>query len=161
MNLNLQIYSLKEPNRNIFVVITSDEIVDKLLTTNIKDSLRKDEFEVMIPPEYNARRTLVLRNIDSLITTVDEEELKNDIKQRNSWIKVSEVIKIPNAPKILKVKAETSDMVKVACERGLLIYNQSIPPTSIDKEILYSFFYHPATNAISIIMKLKAVQLQT
>ena len=135
MNLNLLIYSIKEPSRNIFIIITSDEIVDRLLTTKIKESLKKDDFEVLTPPEYNAKRTFVLRNLDSLISTVDPEELKNDLEVRNSWLKVTEVIKLPNAPKILKIKAECSEMVKTATEKGVLIYNQSVPPHNIEREI--------------------------
>ena len=135
MNLNLLIYSLKEVSRNIFLLITSDEIVDRLLTNNIRESLKKDDFEVLTPPEHNAKRTIVLRNIDSLITTIENEELKNDIENRNPWLKVTEIIKIPNAPKILKIKTEGSEMVRAACEKGILIYNQSIPPANVDKEI--------------------------
>ena len=135
MNLNLLVYTLKEINRNIFLIITSDEVADRLITNNIKESLRKDEFEVMTPPEFNAKRTLVLKNIDSLITTVDEEELKNDLENRNQWLKVTEVIKIPNAPKILKVKTEGTEMVKQACEKGILIYNQSVPAYNVEKEV--------------------------
>ena len=133
MNLNLLVYSIREPNRNTFLVITSDDIVDKLLTTKTKDSLKRDDFEVITPPEYNAKRTFVLRNIDSLITTIEEEELKTDLE--NSWLKVTEVIKIPNAPKILKIKAENSEMVRLASERGVLIYNQSIPPQNVEREV--------------------------
>ena len=76
-----------------------------------------------------------MRNIDSLISTIDEEELKVDIEDRNQWIKVTNIIKIPNAPKILKIMVENSEMVKKASESGVLVYNQSIPPTSIEKEV--------------------------
>ena len=134
MNLNLLIYSLKEAGRNIFLLIIF-RILDRLLTNNIRESLKKDEFEVLTPPEHNAKRTIVLRNVNSLITTIDNEELKNDLEHRNSWLKVTEIIKISNAPKILKIKAEGSEMDRLACEKGILIYNQSIPPANVDKEI--------------------------
>ena len=109
--------------------------MDKLLTSKLKDSLKKDDFEIQTPPEYNAKRTLVLRNIDSLISTVESEELKNDLEIRNEWLKVTEVIKLPNAPKIIKIKAESSEMVRMATERGILIYNQSIPPQNVEREV--------------------------
>ena len=112
--------------------------MDKLLTSKLKDSLKKDDFEIQTPPEYNAKRTLVLRNIDSLISTVESEELKNDLEIRNEWLKVTEVIKLPNAPKIIKIKAESSEMVRMATERGILIYNQSIPPQNVERSICVS-----------------------
>ena len=135
MNLNLLVYSIKQPNSQTFILIVSDDILDKLLSTSIKDKLKKDHFEVYIPPEYNANHTIVLRNVDSLISEVENEELKTDLERRNEWIKVTDIIKIPNAPKIIKVRVETTEMVKKAVESGLLIWNQSIPPTSIQKEI--------------------------
>ena len=135
MNLNLLVYTIKQPNNQTFILITSDEVVDRMLSNQIKEKLKSDNFEIFTPPEYNANRTLVLRNIDSLITGIESEELKNDLERRNEWLKVSEVIKIPNAPKILKIRAETTDMVKRAEEKGILIWNQSIPPNNVQKEI--------------------------
>ena len=135
MSLNLLIYTIKQPNSQTFILITSDDIVDRMLSSNIKDKLKQDHFEVFTPPEYNANRTVVLRNIDSLISEIDTEELKNDLERRNEWLKVNEVIKIPNVPKILKLRLETTEMVKKAEDSGILIWNQSIPPSSVQKEI--------------------------
>ena len=135
MQLNLLIFKLEATTRNAFIIVTSDDILEKLLTEKVKEALAKEEFEVTTPPEYNANRTVVLRNIDSLITEVDQEELKLDIERRNEWIKVVEIIKIPTAPKILKLKLENTEMVNRAIEKGMLVYNQSVPPYSIAKEI--------------------------
>ena len=135
MNLNLMIYKILDPSRYYFKIITSEEIIDKLISTSIKEKLRKDDFEVMVPPEYNANKTIVLRNLDSLITEVESEELKEDVERRNPWIKVIEIIKLPNAPKILKIKLENSEMVKMAREKGIMIYNLSVPPYNVDKDI--------------------------
>ena len=134
LTFNLLVYKLEESNRN-FTIITSDEVVDKLLTKNIRETLMKANFEVTTPPEYTANRTVVLRNIEALITSVENEELKQDIERRNDWAKISEIIKIPNAPKILKLRMENTDMVKRATENGMLLYNQSVPAYNISKEI--------------------------
>ena len=122
MTLNLLIYKI-EDNRNFFIVVSSNEIIDKILTEQVKDALRKDDFEVTTPPEYNANRTVVIRNVDSIITELDHEELKLDIERRNEWAKIVEIIKIPTAPKILKLRFENAEMVKKAMEVGMLIYN--------------------------------------
>ena len=57
------------------MLITSDDVVDRLLQASTREKLKQDHFK-MTPPEYNANRTIVLRNIDSLITTVDTDDLR-------------------------------------------------------------------------------------
>ena len=138
MNNNLLVYKIEEQNRNHFVVVSSDEVVEKLLTPKLKEAFRREDFEILTPPQFNAERTVVIRNIDPIITEVDIEELKNDVERRNEWAKITEMIKIPNMPKILKIKFENATMTKAACEKGLLIYNQSVPPANLEKDIFTS-----------------------
>ena len=134
MKLNLLVYQLQVPNRNSMVVISTEEVIENLLSTKVKSKLSAEGFEVITPPEYQANRTFVLRNIDSLITEIDSATLKEDLEERNSWLKVTEIIKIPTAPRILKIKVESAEIVRLATEKGVLIYNQSVPPTNIEKE---------------------------
>ena len=104
------------------------------MTPSIIENLQEDNFEVLTPLEYQANRTIVLRNIDSIISTVDEEELKLDVEQRNEWIKVQEIVKIPNAPKILKIKVENAEMANTALEKGVMVYNLFVPPSAVSKD---------------------------
>ena len=76
MQLNLLVYKLTDTGRNSFVILSSVEVIERILSNSIKENLQKERFEIIIPPEYNASRTIVLRNIDPLITKVDNEELK-------------------------------------------------------------------------------------
>ena len=41
MQNNLMIYKMEEPNRNHFVIISSDEVVEKLLTPKLTDSKKR------------------------------------------------------------------------------------------------------------------------
>ena len=59
---------------------------------------------MLIPPQFNANRTLVVQNVDSIITV--DVDLKNATERRSEWAKITEIIKIPNAPKLLKIKYE-------------------------------------------------------
>ena len=154
LNLNLLVYQLQVPNKNSMVVVSSDEIIEKLMSPSIKDKLGKEGFEVTTPPEFLANRTFVLRNIDTLISEQECDFLKEDIEQRNSWLKVIEVIKIPTAPKILKIRAENAEIVRLATEKGILIFNQSVPANNVEKEIFVKlsicykcYSYHHKTEA--------------
>ena len=134
MNLNLLVYKVEALSRSGFLIISSDDVIERLMTPSVKENLLKDNLEVVTPLEFQANRTIVLRNIDSIITTIDSDELKEDLEQRNDWLKVQEVIKIPTAPKILKIRTENAEMVRAAEEKGILIYNMSVPPSSISRD---------------------------
>ena len=134
MNLNLLVYKVEALSRSGFLIISSDDVIERLKTPSVKENLLRDNFEVVTPLEFQANRTIVLRNIDSIITTIDSDELKEDLEQRNDWLKVQEVIKIPTAPKILKIRTENAEMVRAAEEKGILIYNMSVPPSSISRD---------------------------
>ena len=134
MNLNLLVYKINEVNR-AFIIISSDDVIERLLSQSVREGLKREDFDVQTPPEFLASKTFVIRNIDSMVSIVDEEELRLDLESRNEWLKVEEVIKLPNAPKILKIRAKETQMAKNAVEKGILIYNQSIPPQYISKEI--------------------------
>ena len=134
MILNLLVYKVEELNRSGFLIVSSDEVIEKLMTPSVKENLLKDKSEVLTPLEFQANGTIVLRNIDSIISMVDTDELKSDIEQRNEWLKVQEVIKIPTTPKILKIRAENAEMAKIAEEKGVLVYNLFVPPTSVSRD---------------------------
>ena len=129
MTQNLLVYQLKALN-GAFLVISSDEIIERLLTTNVKESLRKDNSEVQTPLEYVASKTIVIRNIDSMVGEVEAEELKGDLERRNDWLKVEEVVKLPNAPKILKVRVKEISMAKKAFTTNLSL------PTALKRKYL-------------------------
>ena len=75
MNKNLMVYQLKALN-GAFLIISSDEVIEKLVSQNMKDTLRKDNYEVQTPPEFLANKTIVLRNVDSMVSAVSADELK-------------------------------------------------------------------------------------
>ena len=45
MSLNLLVYKLQVPNRNSLVIISNDEVIERLLTDNIKENLSKDGYQ--------------------------------------------------------------------------------------------------------------------
>ena len=55
MTQNLLVYQLKVLS-GAFLIISSDEVIERLLTQTVKDALKKENFEVQIPPEYVANK---------------------------------------------------------------------------------------------------------
>ena len=83
--------------------------MDKLLTEESRMRFRSEGMEIQFPPEYDAARSVILRNVDGIISNMTEEEIEKHI---GVDFKVSKIVKIPNSPHLLKVifhDSETAD----------------------------------------------------
>jgi len=120
--------------KNAYFVIANDQTIE-MMSKECKATFLKHHFEIQDPPEYNAMRTIVIRNVDKQITEFSEEEIKENIENENAWAKIEQVIKIPNAPSILKIRFESTQMAKRALENGLLILFQFMPPRFVERDI--------------------------
>ena len=49
--------------------------MDKLLTDETKQELVAKGLEIVHPPEYDAARTVLLKNVDSMISALEEGEI--------------------------------------------------------------------------------------
>jgi len=101
-----------DDTKNAFFAIANDETIEKLMSTHCKAIFQNHQFEIQDPPEYNAMKTIIVRNIDRQIIDYEEREIKETIERENGWAKVEQVIKLPNAPTITKVRFETTQMAK-------------------------------------------------
>lgn len=107
-----------------FVVICATENdVDKLISCQTVTTLKRHDYEVSIPPHLRAKKSVVLKGLDEDITKHDEEDIKRDIEERNSWANVEEVIKMRNLPHMLKLRFSDIAMAKKATEQGLCSIN--------------------------------------
>ena len=133
--LNAVIYSIKEYNK-IFVIICNDDYCEKLITPDSRNVFFKNKFEVQVPAEFRAKKTIVLKGIDSRITDRSNTDIQQELEDKNKWMKVEEIVEIPNAKGILKLVVSNVQMAKKAIEEGILMFNQSIPPRNIDSETI-------------------------
>ena len=84
------------------------------------------------PPEYESSRTVILRNVDSLVHELSEEEIKDTIENQH---KVRRVVKFPNNKYLLKVIFVTAEAADIATKKGISIGFQKFIGKNIDKEI--------------------------
>jgi len=66
-----------------FYAIANDGTIEKLLSTDCKAIFQKQQFEIRDPPEYNAMKTVTIRNIDQQIINYGESEIIETIKREN------------------------------------------------------------------------------
>ena len=95
--------------KDVFFLITNNINMEKLLTEESRLRFRSKGMEIQFPPEYVAARTLVLRNVDSLISKMTQEEIERHI---GVDFNINKIVKIPNNQHLLKVifhDSETAD----------------------------------------------------
>lgn len=122
-------------NNDSFVVVCADELnVDMLISPKTTTALDKKGFQIAIPPQLKAKKTIILKSLDKRINKETEEDLKTDIENKNTWAKVEEVVKFRNIPYMLKIRFTDIKMAKKAQEQGLKISFFSISPHQIEEE---------------------------
>ena len=78
--------------REAFILIADNQNMDKLLKEEIRQKFAARGLEITYPPEYEASRTVIIKNVDSLISAMSEEEIAGLI---DGNLRVKRVIKIP------------------------------------------------------------------
>ena len=95
--------------KHVFFLITNNVNMDKLLTDESRMRFRSKGMEIQFPTEYDAARTVILRNVDGIISKMTEEEIEGHI---GADFEISRIVKIPNSQHLLKVifhDSETAD----------------------------------------------------
>ena len=80
-------------------------------------------------------KTVIVKEIDSIIDEYEDQEIKNSITSINEWAKVVEVYMFNTESKMVKIQFESTAMALTAAEDGIIILNQRIPARRIEKEI--------------------------
>ena len=120
---------------NAFFVIMDAEQMERALMNEVRERFQRKQLVIITPPESNAWKTVVIRNLDRNIDNYDEEEIMQDIMKYNEWAKVEEIHKFRTTSKMIKVRMSTTQMAQQALKNGIRILHQAIPPRDIEKEM--------------------------
>ena len=119
-------------SKEAFFLITDMKGMDFILRDETRQRLALKGFEVQYPPEFEAERTVMLRNVDSTISAMTEEQIAELIGRD---FKVKKVIKIPNADHLLKIVFDNVANADRAVQDGLKIKFQLFQNRNIEKEV--------------------------
>ena len=123
-------------SKSNFIIIIKDEEIEKIINDDVRTQFRNNDFEVSIPPEYNSKRTVMIKGIDKHFDKLEDRKIKESIETRYPHLRVTEVIKIKNGNfRGLKLKFKTIEMAKSVLDKGIIIGNQSFPSHQIEEEI--------------------------
>ena len=65
-----------------FFVICNDDNCELLLKDETKTNLKKKGFDIQTPPDVEAKRSVIARNVDRYVTDDSAEDIKNNIENR-------------------------------------------------------------------------------
>ena len=119
-------------NKEAFFVITDNKVMDTLLREENRQLFAARGLEIQYPPEYEAARTVLLRNVDNVISAMTEQEITSNI---NKELKIKQVIKTPNSQHMLKIVFNTTEDADKAVRDGLQIKYQRFQGRNIEKEV--------------------------
>lgn len=124
----------KAGNNAGYSIVTQDEELEKITSSGVKEAFSSKGFEVVDPPELNANKTIVVTNADPYILSKTDEEIGNELERTKTGVKVKQVIRLPTARTIFKVRLETSQMAKRCAAEGILLFSQSFPQTAVSQD---------------------------
>ena len=118
-------------SKEAFFLITDNCNMDKLLGEEVKQRLMAVGLEIQHPPEYEAARTVMLKNVDDQISQLTEGEIASLIETE---YRVKRVIKIPNNNHLVKVIFDTAATADKAVKVGITVQFQRFEGKGIEKE---------------------------
>ena len=102
------------------------------MTDETKHKLVAKGFEIVHPPEFDAAQAVLIKNVGSTISALDEGEIAGMIGQN---FEVKRVVKIPNSQHLLKIIFQNSHDADRAIERGIQIQFQRFQGNNIEREL--------------------------
>ena len=129
------------------------DVIEIIFSDGSKEAFRQEGFEVVPPIEYNSMKTLVVKQLDYIIDSFNDENIIDSIEHLNKWAKVESIYKIPSTSKILKIRFQTQQMVQIALDNGIKILHQFISKWNIEKDVFIRL--NPCRNCFQHDHKLK------
>ncbi|KAG7157111.1 hypothetical protein Hamer_G025200, partial [Homarus americanus] len=121
-------------NSFIALFLTEND-VDLLLSSESTRKLKSAKFEVVVPPQLQARKSIVVKRLDKVITEeASEQQLVSDIEHRTQWAKVEEVVKLPRLPSMLKIRFTEIAMAQKANPGGLCLSYYNVNSSQVEQE---------------------------
>lgn len=122
---SFQVYATRIiPAHDEFAVTTRiEKDIDKIFKQDVQEVLNSKRFSPVLPLDQSARRTVLVLGVDEHIFQNTEDEIKEEIKNKNEWIKegVDNLLKF-NKKNIMKIQLKQSSSSKKKTEQGILAY---------------------------------------
>lgn len=133
--LNVALTRLIDGNNGYIAICQNEMDIDKLLTKDAIEALKRIGLEAKPPAEIISKRSVICRRLDPWLGGHTAEEIKAEINRTQSWARVSEVIKFGNYTHVIKITFEETGMAQNAKEKGLLMFHVAVTKEQIEREV--------------------------
>ncbi|XP_068206271.1 uncharacterized protein [Palaemon carinicauda] len=120
---------------NCFTIILADEYVDKITGAEAVKLLADENFIVETSREIVSKRTVVVKGVDPIVMEFDENKIREDIENWQSWAKADDVIKLPGTSRTLKVRFQQIGQASKVLEEGLDMLGFHHMARQIEREV--------------------------
>ena len=119
----------------VFFPIVKENEMEEMMKDEILQKAKEEGFEKIAPIELGAMRTVIVKEVNSMIDEYSNEEVIYSIEALNEWAEVIEIYKFKTPSKMMKVQFKSGSVAQRAIKEGMVILNQRIPAQRIEKEI--------------------------
>lgn len=133
---DIEVNRIFEVRDGFALLVSKDNHVDNIFTSETKQLLSDHEFNPVMPPELRSRKSVIIPRVDDLIYDRNVVDIGEEIARVNDWITeedIESVYKFPNSP-TLKVTFHQTNIAKKCTESGLKAFKISIPAHEIRLE---------------------------
>jgi len=132
-NRNIKIVKIHEKPKWYLVVFSTADDADKIFDDDTARLFAASNVTPVMPSELKAKRSIIIKRVDSIIFSESESEIKSTIEEANFDIIVTELFKFKSTPGI-KVTFSSSSMAIKVLLSGIYAFKLYIPPSEIQQD---------------------------
>lgn len=132
-----------------FYLITGESCMESVVEDKTVQLFKEHGFHIVPPPEVKASRTIIVKQIDAVYKEATEEDFMNGISLVGFKSEILEVVKIPSEYQtpLIKIRFARIQMAEYALNNGIKIFEQSVPPKALHREVCIKL--EPCTNCFA------------
>lgn len=133
----LHIWKIERGTHTTFYLITDESSLEDVVEEKALEIFKSQGFQVVPPLEVKSSRTVVVKQIDPIYKEATEQDYHSGISLVNYSSQIEEIIKIPtqyDSP-LIKIRFSKVRMAEYALNNGIKIFEQTIPPRALQREV--------------------------
>lgn len=132
--LNAPLIRLTPISTGYYAITDNEQTIDKLLTSNAANKLKKINLTAVIPPELKSKRTIFARQLDSHAGQHSPEEIQAELEKNHPYMKGVQTIKIKDYTHVIKLILPDTSIANKILESGFNLFNTRVTPQQIEPE---------------------------